>query len=113
MGHTTKPATQRLIDSIRELKGIYNALWKQDQLHFEAMLDPVTEHPMALKLSKTMSPLVVTLSLALMEEHKRNSEFEDRILGTVQRMLLDSQRIDEDDIIDGEIIDGDVQRLST
>jgi len=104
MGRSLPPASQLILNQIAELKSIYGALRRSDQLAMDEIFDVVQQHRAALANAATLLPLEALLVLALLEEHKRANRLYDELEGEIRRLqsaqqeasfIMKSQRHEE------------------
>ena len=86
MGRSLPPASQLILNQIAELKPIYGALRRSDQLALDAIFDLVQQHRAALANAANLLPLEALLVLVLLEEHKRLSHIQDELQAEIQRL---------------------------
>jgi hypothetical protein len=86
MGRSLPPASQLILNQIAELKPIYGALRRSDQLALDEIFDVVQQHRAALANAANLLPLEALLVLVLLEEHKRVSHIRDELEGEIQRL---------------------------
>jgi hypothetical protein len=71
MGRSLPPASQLILNQIAELKPIYGALRRSDQLALDEIFNLVQQHRAAIANAASLLPLEAVLVLVLLEEHKR------------------------------------------
>jgi hypothetical protein len=86
MGRSLPPASQLILNQIAELKPIYGALRRSDQLALDDIFDLVQQHRAALANAANLLPLEALLVLVLLEEHKRLSHIQAQLEGELQRL---------------------------
>ena len=86
MGRSLPPASQLILNQIAELKPIYGALRRSDQLALDEIFDSVQQHRAALANAANLLPLEALLVLVLLEEHKRASHILAEMESEVQRL---------------------------
>jgi hypothetical protein len=97
MGRSLPPASQLILNQIAELKPIYGALRRSDQLALDEIFDLVQQHRAAIANAASLLPLEAVLVLILLEEHKRVTHVREELhtelegLGReILRLSLDS-----------------------
>jgi hypothetical protein len=83
MGRSLPPASQLILNQVAELKPIYEALRRSDQLALDEIFDLVQQHRAALANAANLLPLEALLVLVLLEEHKRTT----RLLAELERFI--------------------------
>jgi hypothetical protein len=71
MGRSLPPASQLILSQLAELKPLYAALRRSDQLALDEIFALVQQHRAALANAANLLPLEALLVLVLLEEHKR------------------------------------------
>jgi hypothetical protein len=71
MGRSLPPASQLILNQVAELKPMYGALRRSDQLALDEIFDLVQQHRAAVANAASLLPLEAVLVLVLLEEHKR------------------------------------------
>jgi hypothetical protein len=71
MGRSLAPATQLIVDQIAEVKPLYAALRRSDQLVLDEFFDSVAQHRAAIANAASLLPLEAILVVVQLEERKR------------------------------------------
>jgi len=74
MGRSLPTASQLILDQLAELKPLYAALRRSDQLALDEIFGLVQQHRPALANAANLLPLEALLVLVLLEEHKRTTQ---------------------------------------
>ncbi len=86
MGRSILPVTQLVFEQIREVKPLYGALRRGDQLTLDGIFDSVYQHRAAIANAANLLPLEAMLMLMLMEERKRNNHIRNEIYGELREL---------------------------
>ena len=92
MGRTLPSATQLILEEFAELKPLYGALRRSDQLIFDKFFEAISQHRAAIDNARNLLPMEMIPFAILLEERKRNNqifidlysqieELEKRIIG--------------------------------
>jgi hypothetical protein len=73
MGRTLPSATQLILDEFAELKPLYGALRRSDQLIFDQFFEAICQHRAAIDNARNLLPLELIPLAILLEECKRNN----------------------------------------
>ena len=103
MGRTLPSATQLILDEFAELKPLYNALRRGDQLIFDKFFEAISQHRAAIDNARNLLPMELIPLAILLEERKRNNQmFLDlcRQIEDLERQLIrllppEEGRVDE------------------
>ena len=103
MGRTLPSATQLILETFAELKPLYNALRRGDQLIFDKFFEDILQHRAAIDNARNLLPMEMLPFAILLEERKRNNEIFIELYSQIEelekRFLLlsppDTQWIDE------------------
>ena len=74
MGRTLPSATQLILDEFAELKPLYNALRRADQLIFDKFFEAICQHRAAIDNARNLLPMEMIPFAILLEERKRNNQ---------------------------------------
>ena len=74
MGRTLPSATQLILDEFAELKPLYNALRRADQLIFDKFFEAICQHRAAIDNARNLLPMELIPLAILLEERKRNNQ---------------------------------------
>jgi hypothetical protein len=74
MGRTLPSATQLILDEFAELKPLYNALRRSDQLIFDKFFEAIYQHRAAIDNARNLLPMEMIPFAILLEERKRNNQ---------------------------------------
>jgi hypothetical protein len=74
MGRTLPSTTQLAFEQIAELKPLYEALRRADQLILDRFFESILQHRAAISHAANLLPMEVLPFVILLEEHKRNSQ---------------------------------------
>ena len=73
MGRTLPSATQLILDEFAELKPLYGALRRSDQLIFDKLFGAVSQHRAAIDNARNLLPMEMIPLAILLEERKRSN----------------------------------------
>jgi hypothetical protein len=73
MGRTLPSATQLILDEFAELKPLYGALRRSDQLIFDKFFEAISQHRAAIDNARNLLPMELIPRAILLEERKRNN----------------------------------------
>jgi hypothetical protein len=73
MGRTLPSATQLILDELAELKPLYLALRRGDQLIFDKFFEAILQHRAAIDNARNLLPMELIPLAILLEERKRNN----------------------------------------
>ena len=73
MGRTLPSATQLILDEFAELRPLYDALRRCDQLIFDKFFEAVAQHRAAIDNARNLLPMEMIPLAILLEERKRNN----------------------------------------
>jgi hypothetical protein len=73
MGRTLPSATQLILDELSELRPLYLALRRGDQLIFDKFFEAVLQHRAAIDNARNLLPMELIPLAILLEERKRNN----------------------------------------
>lgn len=73
MGRTLPSATQLILEEFAELKPLYNALRRCDQLIFDKFFEALSQHRAAIDNARNLLPMEMIPLAILLEERKRNN----------------------------------------
>lgn len=79
MGRTLPPASQLILQQIDEIKPLYEALRRSDQLILDQIFEEINPHRAAIANAANLLPLESMLILALLEQHKKFSRIIDEL----------------------------------
>ena len=74
MGRTLPSATQLILDEFAELRPLYDALRRVDQLIFDKFFEAVCQHRAAIDNACNLLPMEMIPFAILLEERKRNNQ---------------------------------------
>ncbi len=96
MGRSILPVTQLLFEQIKEVKPLYGALRRGDQLILDDMFELVRQHRAAIANAANLLPLEAMLMLMLMEERKRNNRIRHEIYGELRELRDQIEELKKD-----------------
>lgn len=73
MGRTLPSTTQLILDEFAELKPLYGALRRSDQLIFDKFFEAVSQHRAAIDNARNLLPMELIPLAILLEERKRSN----------------------------------------
>ncbi len=86
MGRTLPPVTQLVLSQIAEVKSLYGALRRSDQLILDEFFDSVQQHRAAIANAASLLPLEAMLLLMLMETRKREAGIHAELYRELDRL---------------------------
>ncbi len=86
MGRTLPPASQLILQQVDEIKPLYEALRRSDQLILDGIFEEIGPHRAAISNAANLLPLEAMLLLALLEQHKKFFHKIDELRGELQRL---------------------------
>jgi hypothetical protein len=86
MGRTLPSTTQLAFDLIAELKPLYGALRRTDQLILDKLFEAALQHRAALGNATRLLPMEVIPYLILLEEHKRDNRIYEEIYSRIEEI---------------------------
>src|SRR5687767_370546 len=86
MGRTLPPVTQLLLAQIAEVKSLYGALRRSDQLILDDLFDSIQQHRAAIANAASLLPLEAILLLMFMDERKRHAHIQNELYQEIERL---------------------------
>jgi predicted NBD/HSP70 family sugar kinase len=86
MGRSLPTASQLILSQLAELKPLYAALRRSDQLALDEIFGLVQQHRAALANAANLLPLEVLLVLVLLEEHKRATRICEKLYSELESL---------------------------
>ncbi|HXQ35924.1 MAG TPA: hypothetical protein VN843_18050 [Anaerolineales bacterium] len=83
MGRTLPSTTQIVFDQIAELRPLYEALRRTDQLILDTFFEAILQHRAAIGNAANLLPMEVLPIAILLEEHKRSKRIYDELHGLI------------------------------
>ena len=93
MGRSLPPATQLVLQQIDEVRPIYEALRRSDQLILDAIFNEIQAHRAVIANSANLLPLEVMLVLSQLEQRKRFNHLYDELCNEFEKLQLEIRRI--------------------
>jgi len=93
MGRSLPPATQLVLQQIDEVRPLYDALRRSDQLILDAVFDEIQAHRAAIANAANLLPLEVMLILSQLEQRKRFNRMYDELCGEFERLLREVEML--------------------
>jgi hypothetical protein len=84
MGRTLPSATQLILEELAELKPLYNALRRGDQLIFDKFFEAISQHRAAIDNARNLLPMEMIPFAILLEERKRNNQVFIDLYGQIE-----------------------------
>jgi len=84
MGRTLPSTTQIVFDQIAELRPLYEALRRSDQLVLDKFFEAILQHRAAIGNATNLLPIEVMPFMILLEERKRMSNIHDELYNLIQ-----------------------------
>lgn len=86
MGRSLPPASQLVLQQIDEVRPLYEALRRSDQLILDRIFEEIGPHRAAIANAANLLPLEAMLVLALLEERKKCSLTFDELYEEMARL---------------------------
>ena len=86
MGRTLPSATQLILDEFAELKPLYNALRRSDQLIFDKFFEAISQHRAAIDNARNLLPMEMIPFAILLEERKRNNQMFIELYSQIEKL---------------------------
>jgi hypothetical protein len=86
MGHTLPSTTQLAFELIAELKPLYEALRRSDQLILDQFFESVLQHRAAIGNAANLLPMEMLPMVILLEEHKRNNQVHNDLYRQIEEL---------------------------
>ena len=86
MGHTLPSTTQLVFEQIAELKPLYEALRRSDQLILDTFFESILQHRAAIGNVANLLPMEVLPFVILLEERKRNSQIQNELYRQIEEL---------------------------
>ena len=96
MGRTLPPVTQLVLAQISEVKSLYAALRRSDQLILDDFFDSIQQHRAAIANSASLLPLEAMFLLMLMEVRKRDAAIHDELYREMDRLQQEIRALKDD-----------------
>ena len=97
MGRTLPPVTQLVFSQISEVKSLYAALRRSDQLVLDDFFDSVQQHRAAIANAASLLPLEAMLLLMLMELRKRDAGIHTELYQEMERLRQEIRALEAKD----------------
>jgi hypothetical protein len=92
MGRTLPSATQLIFEEFAELKPLYNALRRADQLIFDKFFEAISQHRAAIDNARNLLPMELIPLAILLEERKRNNQMFIELCRRVEELEKNQER---------------------
>jgi hypothetical protein len=86
MGRTLPSATQLILKEFAELKPLYGALRRADQLIFDKFFEAISQHRAAIDNARNLLPMELIPLAILLEERKRNNHLFIELAGQIEEL---------------------------
>jgi hypothetical protein len=86
VGRSLPSATQLAFDEFAELRPLYGALRRSDQLILDRFFEQLLQHRAAIANATSLLPMEVMPLVLLLEERKRNNRMYDELCGQIDRL---------------------------
>ncbi|MEO8354571.1 MAG: hypothetical protein ABI621_01525 [Chloroflexota bacterium] len=84
MGRTLPSTTQIVFDQIAELRPLYDALRRSDQLILDKFFESLLQHRAAIGNAANLLPMEIMPFVILLEERKRIGHIHDELYNLIQ-----------------------------
>jgi len=92
MGRTLPSATQLILEEFAELKPLYVALRRADQLIFDKFFDAISQHRAAIDNARNLMPMELIPLAILLEERKRNNKMFIELCSRIEDLEKNQER---------------------
>ncbi len=92
MGHTLPSTTQIAFEQIAELKPLYDALRRSDQLILDKFFEAILQHRAAIGNAANLLPMEIMPFVILLEERKRNNQIQNDLYVLIEGL---EKRLDQ------------------
>ena len=92
MGHTLPPTTQIVFDLFAELRPLYDALRRSDQLIVDKFFEAVLQHRAAIGNAANLLPMEIIPLVIMLEERKRNNQIYNDLHDQIEDLEKDIKR---------------------
>lgn len=92
MGHTLPSTTQIVFEQIAELKPLYDALRRSDQLILDKFFEAILQHRAAIGNAANLLPMEIMPFVILLEERKRNERIQNELYALIEGL---EKRLDQ------------------
>jgi hypothetical protein len=86
MGHTLPSTTQLVFDQIAELRPLYGALRRSDQLILDKFFEAILQHRAAIGNAANLLPMEIMPLVILLEERKRNNNIHNELYSLIEEL---------------------------
>ena len=86
MGHTLPSTTQIVFDQIAELRPLYDALRRNNQLILDKFFEAILEHRAAIGNAANLLPMEIMPLVILLEERKRNNQIHNELYSQIEEL---------------------------
>ena len=83
MGRTLPSTTQIVFDQFAELRPLYDALRRSDQLILDTFFEAILQHRAAIGNAANLLPMEIMPMVILLEQHKRNNHIHNELYGLI------------------------------
>ena len=92
MGHTLPSTTQIAFEQIAELRPLYDALRRSDQLILDKFFEAILQHRAAIGNAANLLPMEIMPFVILLEERKRNERIQNELYALIEGL---EKRLDQ------------------
>ncbi len=92
MGHTLPSTTQIAFEQIAELRPLYDALRRSDQLILDKFFEAILQHRAAIGNAANLLPMEIMPFVILLEERKRNERIQNELYALIEGL---ERRLDQ------------------
>ena len=86
MGRTLPSTTQIVFDQFAELRSLYDALRRSDQLILDTFFEAILQHRAAIGNAANLLPMEVMPMVILLEQHKRNHHIHNELYSLIAEL---------------------------
>jgi hypothetical protein len=86
MGRTLPPAAQLILGQVQEVRPLYDALRRSDQLILDRIFDEISQHRAAIANAANLLPLEAMLVMSLLEQRKKFTRTYDELYRELDRL---------------------------
>ena len=86
MGRTLPSTTQIVFDQFAELRSLYEALRRSDQLILDTFFEAILQHRTAIGNAANLLPMEIMPMVILLEQHKRNYRIHNELYSLIAEL---------------------------
>ena len=86
MGRTLPSTTQLIFNQFAELRPLYDALRRSDQLILDTFFEDILQHRAAIGNAANLLPMEIMPMVILLEQHKRNHHIHNELYSLIAEL---------------------------